>query len=319
MDETRLKELTERIEMLEKQNFKLRVENSELENSQQLAGGSVLGEESTTEADEASILRSMLSLQEEIEASLQDENRQLKEQLAAHQEVMQRWAPIVLGRDMDDTSTVFQWATAGAAREHEAAAAQQQQQATHPTYSYSVPTTATSASTSFPENVPPAYSTAELASLRSRYAPKSPGRGGRGTEITSPASRWALGAGKPVNRTDMPSPLSDRVIAELSATAGLGFSRTGVHSPSPVKAAQASLSATAKNTAAPRGHGSGHGNVGSSSPQPKSRRGKSARGGCQQSSQSRIELESEVRRILLDSKAAQYGATDRVRAAPFKI
>jgi hypothetical protein len=314
MDETRLKELIERIEVLEKQNSKLRLENSELENSQQLEG-SVLGEEPTTEADEASILRSMLSLQEDIEASLQDENKQLKEQLAAHQEVMQRWAPIVLGRDMEDTSTVFQWATAGAAKEHEAAAVQRQQQATHPTYSSSAATSATSTSTSFPENVPPAYSTAEMASLRSRYAPKSPGKGGRGAEITSPASRWARGAGKPVNRTDMPPPLSDRVIAELSATAGLGFARTGVHLPSP---------AAAENAAAPPGHGSGRssgcsdGGV-TTSPQPKSRRGKKTRGDNQQSSKSRIELESEVRRILLDSKSAQSGATDRMTATPFKV
>jgi len=61
-------------------------------------GGSRGLDESTV--SEAGILRAMLSVQEDIERSLQVELAQLKEQVAAQNDILRKWAPIILNRQI---------------------------------------------------------------------------------------------------------------------------------------------------------------------------------------------------------------------------
>jgi hypothetical protein len=95
-------QLNQRISQLESQNTSLQIE---LQNERSFhlneshhtnASGASLG----TTSDEASILRHMLTVQEDIEHSLNDEIKRLRDQVVAHHDVLRRWAPIVLGREI---------------------------------------------------------------------------------------------------------------------------------------------------------------------------------------------------------------------------
>jgi len=302
-----VQQLTERVTVLEGQNEKLRIENSQLGGElsrldfQDEEGEGASGEAGvdTTET-EAGLLRSMLSLQEEIEASLHEENAQLREQLKAQGEVLERWAPIVLGQEMGvnatpESSSIFKHVVGEAVREFELKAATAGPPALASPPRVVAPPALMASSSSYAHTGAAASSASEpnaehLAILRAKYAPKSPLRGH--AAATSPASRWAMGAGKPVHRTDQPPHGS-----LFDMTGGMAG---GDATLSPVQAQQPS-SGKGKSR-----DGSAHAD------RPRTKRGK-------QRSSSKNELELEVRRILRDARSANYGPTDRGRAAPFKI
>ena len=126
-----VRQLTERVAVLEGQNEKLRIENSQL--GGELSRLDIQDEDGKDASDEANmdgkesevdLMRSMLSLQEEIEASLHEENTQLRDQLKAQAEVLERWAPIMLGQEMEsgavvESSSIFKYMTSMAAQEYE--------------------------------------------------------------------------------------------------------------------------------------------------------------------------------------------------------
>jgi hypothetical protein len=318
--EQQLEELTARITVLEAQNHQLRVDQSQM-GSEADASASFAVDASFIEgstSNEASVLRSMLTLQEEIEASLQEENRQLKDQIETQQETLKRWAPIVLGKELNQT-TVNLDIEAGRGRHVAFGAVEMPSIAATTTPSVPPASCATSTehrqrATETEVGTDSTVDAAALKELRSRYtaAGKSPSR----STGKSPARSWAMGAGKPINRTDLPTPLDDSYLLASHHPALSEFYHA-VPSPvsSPARAATRhcestygstrtqSTTATAVDTAM--------------EPDESGRSTRSRR--SKQRSASKMELEAEVRRILAESKKGISGATDKARAMPFKI
>ena len=267
-----LNDMKERIQFLEAENKQLKGNTGMKDANENV---------SPENEDEADILRSMLKLQEEIEASLTAENENLRQQLENVTETLKQWAPIVLRSEVSDRPTD---GAASVYFSYMGAQAMQTDLAKLESIMGPTPPISAMPMPGSPPQEPTALDDAALAELRSRYAAAAAPSPGQKAAILaahglvdSPHSNWANGAGKTINTTHRPT----------------------AHSPS---RAGAKHSSPQRTKASPQSK--------SIHPPPTKR--------AEQRSRAKVELEAEVKRILSESKA-QHTITDRAKALPFKV